>query len=583
MSENEETTLTHHAMLVAWGQYAHGIGLVEGLAAIPLHQKTRVHQPQTKVIEFLVAILGGLSYLKDISLSAHPLDQDAVVARAWGQAGWADHSGVSRTLQELTMAETQQIIAVLEQVSQPVLDKEVLLAASAGRLELDGDLSPRAVSETSTTYPDAAFGYMGGSVGLGYQAAVVSLRSPTYGRIGLSVAHHPGSTVSCTQATALVYEAERRIGSRPLRRTDLLAQRVQHMEPQGSHLQAKVDQAQQALGQVQTELALIDQQLAAAQQQVQGLQVAYTQRQRPERPHSHLAKARQQWEMYQRRQGRRSKAVTQAQLWLERQQAHLVAHTAEITALSARLAYFAQENATNAAPIRITIRLDAGFGTPENLALLIELGYEVYTKPYGTWLSGWLKAQSAQTNAWMRVGHNAEMLAWKAIQLDDFPYPLDLAQERFSTGDGYRETGLIHFGPDDVLLDLGRWFRHYNARQIIEAGHKEAKQVFEIHHLKVRGRCALLLQEQMTLFAALWLAQCCPQIPDGWKESTHPQVKQQVKVGAQTSAWVSWQGQDCLLRFTDHSVFAGRSLSVVRQLAFQPVLPMTKSCYFSST
>jgi len=54
--------------------------------------------PQGKVLEFLVAILAGLRYLQDISLSAHPLDKDSAVAQAWGQEGWADYSGVSRNL-----------------------------------------------------------------------------------------------------------------------------------------------------------------------------------------------------------------------------------------------------------------------------------------------------------------------------------------------------------------------------------------------------------------------------------------------------------------------------------------------------
>jgi len=94
-------------MLVAWGQYAQAIGLVKTLEAISLHQKTVIHHPQTKVIEFLVAILGGLEYLKDLSLSAHPLDRDTTLAHAWGQPGWADHSGVSRTLHQLTEGEVQ--------------------------------------------------------------------------------------------------------------------------------------------------------------------------------------------------------------------------------------------------------------------------------------------------------------------------------------------------------------------------------------------------------------------------------------------------------------------------------------------
>jgi hypothetical protein len=77
--------LTQHAMLVAWGIYAQHMGLVQQLEQVPLHQKRREHRPQTQVLEFLVAILAGLPYLKDISQSAHPLDQDVATAEAWGQ------------------------------------------------------------------------------------------------------------------------------------------------------------------------------------------------------------------------------------------------------------------------------------------------------------------------------------------------------------------------------------------------------------------------------------------------------------------------------------------------------------------
>jgi hypothetical protein len=41
-----------------------------------------------------------------------------------------------------------------------------------------------------------------------------------------------------------------------------------------------------------------------------------------------------------------------------------------------------QDNANNADPIEAEFRLDAGFGTYENVTLLIEMGYEVYTKPH---------------------------------------------------------------------------------------------------------------------------------------------------------------------------------------------------------
>ena len=86
--------LTSHAMLVPWGLFAQRIGLIEELERVPIPQRRREHSPQTKLIEFLVAILDGCAYLQDISHGPHPLDQDLAVAQAWGQEKWADYSGV---------------------------------------------------------------------------------------------------------------------------------------------------------------------------------------------------------------------------------------------------------------------------------------------------------------------------------------------------------------------------------------------------------------------------------------------------------------------------------------------------------
>ena len=87
------------------------------------------------------------------------------------------------------------------------------------------------------------------------------------------------------------------------------------------------------------------------------------------------------------------------------------------------------------------------------------------------------------------------------------------------------------------------------------------------------------LQEHFALFAANfvrfaahWLAQQCPQVPNGWQKSTCPKVKEQVKVGAHSPAQVEWYGTDCLLRFTDRSVYVGRSFLVRRELAIQLTL-----------
>ena len=223
---SQTTNETDHAMLVLWGMFAHCIGLIRGIGELPLSQKTVTHSSQSKVFKFFIAMLSGHEYLKDISQSARPLDKDLVVAQAWGQKAWADYSGVSRTLGQLSESEVEQINGVLEQVSQPFIDQEVHQALAGGSLILDGDLTPREVSNGSKSYPGAEYDHMSDRLQLGYQAAIVSLKSSTYGWIGLSAQQHSGKTISATQAEALALEAECCMGRRSLRRTDLLAERL---------------------------------------------------------------------------------------------------------------------------------------------------------------------------------------------------------------------------------------------------------------------------------------------------------------------------------------------------------------------
>ena len=161
MSDNKIDELTHHAMLVAWGQFAQSVGLIQAVESVPLHQKTVTHRPQTKILEFLVAILAGLAHLKDLSRSAHPIDQDQAVAKAWLQSAWADYSGVSRTLTSLRQEEAERVTSVLDKLTQPILAGEVMKALQlGGRLTYDGDLTGRAVSNSSSTYPSAGYEHM---------------------------------------------------------------------------------------------------------------------------------------------------------------------------------------------------------------------------------------------------------------------------------------------------------------------------------------------------------------------------------------------------------------------------------------
>ena len=587
MSDSVIDELTYHAMLVAWGEFAQSIGLIQEVESVPLHQKTVTHRPQTKILEFFVAILAGLEYLKDLSRTAHPIDQDQAVAKAWLQSAWADYSGVSRTLTTLRQEEAEQVAGVLDKITQPILAGEVMKAIQlSGRLIYDGDLTGRPVSNSSTTYPNAGYGHMDDAIRLGYQAAMVSVHSPTYGRLWLSVVPHPGNTASCTQVEAMILAAEAKTGLRPLRRTDLLRGRLQCVSRERQGREEQVQAIEAELTAVQAQEVETREQTDRQRALVAELEAEYRETQRPERPYSTLGRARHKLGVLERRQARLAKKVPKLEEQVARRKGQFEVCQAHEWQLQRRLEQFEADNRANRCPIQAVFRLDAGFGVRESVALLIEMGYEVYTKPYSDWLTPRLKRRADGRRDWTRVGKNAEMIAWKAATLPDFAYPLDVALERFWVGGRQKHATLVHFGSDPVTTNLPEWFERYNARQTIEAGIKEGKTVFEMHHLKVRSTPGLYLQEQFAVFAANfvrwaahWLTSQCPQLPSGWQDTTQPKVKEQVKVGAHTSAWVNWQEQGCLLKFTDHSVFAGRSLALERRWAVQLPLPFSESSY----
>lgn len=585
--DKNQVTQTQHAFLIAWGHFAKTMGLIKALEQVKLKQKQYYHTPQTKVIEFLVAILAGLPHLKDISHAAHPLDQDEAVAAAWGQAAWADYSGVSRTLQSLSQAETEQLAQVLERISQPFVDTEVNLALLQQQvLVFDGDLTGLAVSSTSTSYPEARFGHMDDAIQLGYQAALVSLVSPTYGRLWLAVAHHPGDTVACTQAEALVRAAEGRIGLRPRRRTELLASRIAGLSQQLDILEQQLKEQQTQVDNAQTRLNEAHQATRQSQERLTELAQAYQTHTRAERPYSQLAKARQQTQVSQRQQSRAEQHLAQTQHRLTKIQTKLAQKNAERQALQTRLTQLEQDNATNPRPIRAIFRLDAGFGTYENLAFLIEMGYELYTKPFSHQVVKHLQQKVSGSTAWTRVGANAEMIAWKQLQLKPLPYSLDVALERFYTGKTRKHSALLYYGPEPVTADLPVWFSFYNGRQGMEAGIKEGKLVFQLHHLKVRSAPAIYLQEAMVLFAANFIrwathsliTQPTP-LPETALSATTFGSKQLVQVAAHTSAEVIQDSVGYLLKFTEHSRFAGKLLRL-GYWAHQLSLPYFKNYSF---
>lgn len=155
---------------------------------------------------------------------------------------------------------------------------------------------------------------------------------------------------------------------------------------------------------------------------------------------------------------------------------------------------------------------------------------------------------------------------------------MDVALVRYSLPKRSKHAVLLHFDDDPASPDPDRWFHTYNGRQTIEAGIKEGKNVFKMHHLKVRSPYALRLQEHFACFAAnfvrfasRWLAQQQSQPSPVVSTS----VKQMVTVAAHTSATVVRDEANWLLRFSNHSCYAGHVLCVSVQPIQMP-LPFTQ-------
>ena len=239
---------TAHGMLVAFGEFLQQHGLIERLMQVPVKQKTRTYAPQTKLVEFLAGIMSGLEHLVDLNDGPHPIATDSIVARAWGQPGFAHYSTVSRTLEACDARTVSAVEQAINDFSRPFIDEVVHdLLRHAEPLIYDLDLTGQAVSATSHTYPGVAFGWMNDQVKLGYQLARVCLSSPRQERLWLAGFHHPGDTVSVTCVQELIRAAETQTGVRPRRRPELVQQRIAAHLDVVNRTQRLLEQQQQTL------------------------------------------------------------------------------------------------------------------------------------------------------------------------------------------------------------------------------------------------------------------------------------------------------------------------------------------------
>jgi hypothetical protein len=574
---------TDHAGLVVLGKYAQHLGLIERLQTVPLAQRTRTHTPQAKLIQFFVGILAGLDYLQDFNLAARPLVTDHAVSAAWQQATFAHYSGLSRTLAAADDATLAAVQTVLQEVSRPFLEREVLALLRTDRpLVLDVDLTGRPVSPTSTTYPDADFGWMDDAVAKGYQAALTTLSGGPSGRLVLSSQRYPGRAKSAECLRAAVHQMEQVLGVHPRRRPELVRQHLAQLARLLQQRQAAVTAAQQRLQhvrrtaeRVQTELG---QHMGEPQAPVAGGPRASQLAELPAQGQNwRLSRLQQQAE----RLGAQLQAAT---AWCQKQQAQVRALAEQEQQLTTWLGELERDDAEAVMPVRMLLRVDAGFSTGENLTWLIEAGYGVVTKAHSGHTTTRLRRKVRLDAAWRVVGGNADAVRLGPQQLNDCPYEVEVLLVRYQVPAGERWTALLYYDETPPPECLGLWFRLYNGRQIMEAGIKEQQGVFTMRRPLVRSRIGLQLQEQFSVFAAnfvrwaaQWLRAQQVQQASSRLEQALLEVKTWVRVVGQTRARLLQSGGGWALVFAAEGPFAGAVLVFAGQVVYQEVLPLFRA------
>jgi len=580
---DEIDATTGHAWLVVLGHFAQALGLVAGLEAVPLGQRKGPEcGPQTKVIEFLVGILGGIEHLQDLDLSDDPIVKDPAVIEAWGQDTFVHYSGVSRTLGAADEETLKAVVDVLQALSRPFIDAAVMeTMRQKGELLVDVDLTGREVSSTSTDYPDADFGWMEDDIKKGYQVALTSLVCERWKRLMLTLQRYPGRTLSAACLQAAVRAVEELLGVRPRRRVELIRQRRGELSAQIQVLEEALDESRRAEGTFWQRVRQVRDEIKSLRSILADLEVVYQAQGREERPYSRLAKARRELASAEKREGRIWRDLKKEQRKQELRQRERDKLQEELISLDEWLNQLETDNQTNLNPVRIVLRMDAGFSTGPNLAWLIEMGYALRTKAHHGSTADGLRRRVPPRARWTRVGRNAEALHMGDYEHHACPYPLQAMLVRYHLAQKTLHTVLLYYD-EFAPPPLPQWFAQYNGRQTLEAGIKEEKGVFTLKRHLVRSPIGMQLQEQFALFGANFVRWAAAWVKDMLHQVNHRfatalnQVKTLVRVVSRARA--RWVRNDLghTLIFDEDGPFAGTVICLSGVIAVQQALPLFK-------
>lgn len=562
-------------MLVAFGEFLEQHGLLDRLRQVPIEQKTHGFTPQAKLIEFLAGIMSGIEHLQDLNHGPRPLAPDGVVARAWGLKGFAHYTTVGRTLTACNAQTVSAAEAAIAAFSRPFIDTTVHELVRRGQgLVYDFDLTGQPVSATSTTYPEAAFGWMNDQVRLGYQLARVSLSPPAGARLWLAGFHHPGDTVSSACLQELVQAAETQTGVRPRRRPELVTQTIATQQALVERERRLAEQHQATLQRLRQTHTTLTGKRYHTEQVLKG----------PISP-GKQGRLQAQADGWQKRLPRLEAQIAQAARVLSLHQARRVEQEAALVTLRNWQAQLVADNGTNPNAPEIEARMDAGFASGENLSWLVEMGYAPNTKAPNGRTTTALRTQLPRGATWEKVGDNAEMVLIGEHRLSGCPYPLTLAVERFKVGRSFKYATLVREGPAPTLP---LWFARYNARQTIEAGNKEMKGVFFVQHLMSRSPTGIRLQVLFTGLAANVIRWCqpwlktCAAAPTPSVTRTLDSPKALVRVAANSAALVQQTAAGTSVLFGPRSALPGAAFTLRGVAAIQLPLGFYRPCKIPS-
>ena len=354
-------------------------------------------------------------------------------------------------------------------------------------------------------------------------------------RIWLAGFHHPGDTVSVACVKELITVAEAQTQTWPRRRTELVQQRIQSQTQVVIRLQRlREQQAAKVKGWGQTREKLIGQRYHANWQLKE---TAYSSGKK--------ARLRLKVRAWQKRLPRLEAQIVRGQQVRDRHQRQTVQAEQQLAELQTWHAKLENDNRANPQPpAYVEARTDAGFVSGENLTWVLEMGYCPNTKAPNDQTTQALRKHLPAQQVWSPVGRNAEMAACGEYYLHNCPYPLIVALERFKVGREFRYATLLRYRDDGRPRALREWFRHYNARQTIEAGNKEMKGTFFVQHLMSRSLPGIQIQVLFTGLAANavrwcipWLQACSDNLTPKWQRTLNS-PKHLVQVAANCAARV---------------------------------------------